>query len=81
MEPRDCIQDKGLEKREVQQWLGKTKPWYVVIVGRSSCLLPMSRNSINPMAYRMSLGDALSAELLGEESAGVVPASHDRCLL
>jgi len=64
--------------KEVQLWLWKTRPWYAVIAGKSSLLLPVSKSSTYLMGYRMNLAAVRNVGLLGEENAGVAIISHDR---
>jgi len=67
--------------KEVQLWLWKTRPWYAVIAGKSSPLLPVSKSSTYLMGCRMNLAAVRNVGLLGEENAGVAIISHGRHIL
>jgi len=67
--------------KEVQLWLWKTRPWCAVIVGKSSFLPPVSRNSIYLAGCRMNLAAVRNVGLLGEETAVVAMISYDRRMM
>lgn len=78
LEPRDCTEDKGLNKIQwrYSKWLWKTKPWCVVIADRSSFSPSGSRSSIYLTVYKMNLADARNADLPVGETATVDTINH-----